>query len=53
MGPVDSFLALAAVAAGERETARRHADDAERLCEEWEVPRVAQWLSAVRAVHGI
>jgi hypothetical protein len=44
---------LAAAAAGERETARRHADDAERLCEAWQVPRVTQWLREVRVQHGI
>jgi hypothetical protein len=53
LGPVDAFLALAAVAAGERETARRHADDAERLCEQWQVPRVAQWLREARDRHHI
>jgi hypothetical protein len=53
LGPVDAFLALAAAAAGEWETARRHADDAERLCETWKVPRVAQWLRDARDRHGI
>jgi hypothetical protein len=53
LGPVDAFLALAAAAVGEQETARRHADDAERLCAAWQVPRVAQWLRDVRVLHGI
>jgi hypothetical protein len=52
LGPVDAFLALAAAATGERETARRHADDAERLCRTWQVPRVARWLRGVRDLHG-
>ncbi len=43
-GPVDAFLALAAAAAGEREVAAGHADDAERLCAEWDVPLVTRWL---------
>ena len=53
LGPVDAFLALAAVAVGEREIARRHADEAERLCRTWQVPRVAQWLRGARDRHGI
>ena len=44
MGPVDAFLALGAAAVGDRELARRHADDALRLCESWQIPLVAQWL---------
>jgi hypothetical protein len=53
LGPVDAFLALGAFAVGELDTARRHADDAERLCRTWQVPRVAQWLREVRDRHGI
>jgi hypothetical protein len=41
------------VATGEREVARRHADDAERLCETWKVPLVARWLHDQRDRHGI
>jgi hypothetical protein len=44
LGPVDAFLALAAAATGETGVASRHADDAEKLCAEWEIPLVAQWL---------
>ena len=44
LGPVDAFLAQAAAAVGELELAGRHADDALRLCETWQVPLVAQWL---------
>jgi DNA-binding SARP family transcriptional activator len=43
-GPVDLFLALAAAACGHRDLAARHADDAERLCAEWQIPLAAQWL---------
>jgi len=44
LGPVDAFLAEAAAAVGEQELAGRHADEAMRLCEAWQVPLVAQWL---------
>ena len=44
IGPVDAFLALAAVAAGDPETATRHADDALVLMEKWQIPLAAQWL---------
>ncbi len=48
IGPVAGFLAMAAYATGERELATRHADDAFRLCEEWEIPLAAAWFTAVR-----
>ena len=51
-GPVDAYLALAAHAAGEQETASRHADDAERLGREWALPRFERWLVEVRARFG-
>jgi hypothetical protein len=51
LGPVDSFLALAAAAAGERELAARHADDALRLCAAWGLPMVAEWLEQARAAY--
>ena len=51
-GPVDAYLALAAVAAGERETASRHADDAARLAEEWQIPRFTAWFAQVRERFG-
>jgi hypothetical protein len=51
-GPVDLFLALAAAARGERDLASRHADDAERLCEEWQIPLAGQWLRAQRDRYG-
>ena len=52
LGPVDSFLALAAAVVGDRELATRHADDAVRLCAEWEVPLVAHWLRERRERFG-
>jgi hypothetical protein len=51
-GPVDLYLALAAAAAGEVEQARAHADEAARLCEEWEIPLVARWLRDQRDRYG-
>jgi hypothetical protein len=51
-GPVDLYLALAAAAAGEREQATEHADDAERLCADWQIPLAAQWLRDQRDRHG-
>jgi hypothetical protein len=47
-GVVDFFLAEAALATGERDLATRHADDAERLCAEWEIPLAASWFARVR-----
>lgn len=47
-GPVDGYLAMAAAAAGDRELASRHADDAERLAEEWQIPLFTQWLREQR-----
>jgi hypothetical protein len=52
IGPVDTFLAMAALATGERDLATRHADDAARLCVEWEIPLAASWLAARREKHG-
>ncbi len=52
LGPVDAFLALAARAVGDIALATRHADDAARLCEEWEVPLPARWLRGRRERHG-
>jgi hypothetical protein len=51
-GPVDLFLALAAAAQGDRELAARHAEDAERLCAEWQIPLAAQWLREQRDRYG-
>ena len=51
-GPVDAYLAMAAAATGERELATRHADDAEQLAEEWEIPLFTQWLREQRDRFG-
>jgi DNA-binding SARP family transcriptional activator len=47
-GPVDGWLAMAAAAAGDLDLATRHADDAERLAEEWRIPLFTQWLREQR-----
>ncbi len=52
-GPVEASLALAAAAAGEREIARKHADAAFALLEEWELPAAARWFTALLTRHGI
>jgi hypothetical protein len=52
VGPVDAFLAMAAEAAGERDLATRHAREAARLCEEWQVPLAARWFAGVRETFG-
>ena len=52
LGPVDAFLAMAAHTTGERDLAARHAEDAARLCEEWEVPLAASWFARLREEHG-
>lgn len=52
IGLVDHFLAMAAHAAGERELATRHADDAVRLCSEWELPLAAAWFARLRGEFG-
>ena len=52
LGPVDSFLALAAAAVGEKGLATGHADDAGRLCSEWRMPVVSGWLSDLRDRFG-
>ena len=51
-GPVDAFLAMAAAAAGEQQVATRHADEAERLCAEWEIPLAARWVRVQRDRYG-
>ncbi|WP_406832851.1 BTAD domain-containing putative transcriptional regulator [Pedococcus sp. KACC 23699] len=52
LGPVDGYLAQAAAAGGELDVARRHADAALELCEEWQVPLAAQWLRDQRDRFG-
>ena len=51
-GPVDAFLAMAAASTGQRERATQHADDAERLCRDWDIPLVASWLDDQRKRYG-
>ena len=48
VGPVDAFLALAAAALDDREAAAAYAQQAERLVEEWQLPRVAGWFAGLR-----
>jgi glutamate synthase domain-containing protein 3 len=52
IGPVDTFLAMGALATGERDLASRHADDAARLCAQWEVPLAAAWLTRRRQEYA-
>jgi hypothetical protein len=52
MGPVDAFLAHAAAVVGDRDLAARHADDALRLMDEWQIPLAVQWLHDQRDRHG-
>ncbi|HTW14706.1 MAG TPA: BTAD domain-containing putative transcriptional regulator [Nocardioides sp.] len=52
MGPIDTFLAMAAASTGERDLATRHADRAAELCETWEIPLAAQWLRRERDRWG-
>lgn len=51
IGPVDAFLAMAAHATGQRDLASRHADEAVRLCTEWEIPLALSWFNALREQH--
>ena len=52
IGPVDGFLAMGAMATGEQDLATRHADQAVRLCAEWEIPLAARWFIQVRENYG-
>ena len=52
LGPVDTYLALAAATAGETALATRHAEDAQRLCERWRIPVAARWLREHRERNG-
>lgn len=52
LGPVDTYLALAAAATGERDLAGRHADDALALARAWDAPAVAEWLQTLREERG-
>ncbi|SEP79972.1 AfsR/SARP family transcriptional regulator [Microlunatus flavus] len=52
IGPVAAFLALAAAALDEREAAAAHAEHALRLAQEWQLPRVTEWLTELRRHHA-
>ena len=52
LGPVDTFLAMAAAATGEAELATRHADDALALCRAWRIPLAAEWVVDQRDRYG-
>jgi hypothetical protein len=47
-GPVDAFLACAAAATGSPDRAAVHADRAQQLIEQWQIPLVATWLKGLR-----
>jgi hypothetical protein len=49
---VDGYLAMAARAVGDVRLAAEHADDAERLAEEWRIPLFTQWLREQRDRFG-
>ncbi len=53
IGPVDLYLALAAVATGERAVAARHAEAAAEQCARWRVPLAAQWVRRERERWGL
>lgn len=48
LGPVDGFLALGALALGDRAAARRHAAEATTLATDWGLPRYVTWLERER-----
>jgi hypothetical protein len=52
LGPVDTYLALAAAARGDLALAGQHADDAVALAKSWGIPLVADWLAGLRDAHG-
>lgn len=52
LGPVDGFLAMGAAAAGDLDSARRHAEAAATLGRDWGLPRYVDWLHGVRRRYG-
>ncbi|HEU5037129.1 MAG TPA: BTAD domain-containing putative transcriptional regulator [Nocardioides sp.] len=52
LGPVDSYLALAAAATGERDLAAKHAEEALVLADAWGIPLVSAWLRGLREEYG-
>ncbi len=53
IGPVDGYLALGAVAAGDLARASAHADAAIRLGRAWGLPRYVDWVVALRETHAL
>ncbi|SKB07358.1 Transcriptional regulatory protein, C terminal [Aeromicrobium choanae] len=51
-GPVDHYIACAHAALGDLAAARAHADRAEELCEQWQIPLAAQRLRDQRDHFG-
>ncbi|MET1133914.1 MAG: hypothetical protein ABWX60_10885, partial [Aeromicrobium sp.] len=51
-GPVDHYIACAHAALGDLDAARVHADHAEELCEQWQIPLAAQRLRDQREHFG-
>ncbi|WP_313410250.1 hypothetical protein, partial [Aeromicrobium sp.] len=51
-GPVDHYIACAHAALGDPDTARVHADRAEKLCAQWQIPLAAQRLRDQRDQFG-
>ncbi|GAB2478541.1 BTAD domain-containing putative transcriptional regulator [Jatrophihabitans fulvus] len=52
LGPVDAFLAYAAYGVGDHALAASHADDAEKICEQWQAPLAARWWRGQRDRFG-
>ncbi len=53
IGPIDLYLAFAALATGERAVAVGHAEAAAEQCERWRVPLAAQWVRRERDRWGL
>ena len=51
-GPVDTFLALAAAALGERDAATEHAEAALALTDRWRLSLARTWVEGLREEHG-
>jgi DNA-binding SARP family transcriptional activator len=52
VGPVDAYLAMAAASTGEADIARRHAEAAEVLAEDWEILLFGKWFGELRATYS-
>ncbi len=51
-GPVDTFLALAAAAMGERAAATEHVEAALALTDRWRLSLARSWIEGLREEHG-